>query len=90
MMTIDKKIFIAEIMASVYFVLMFTGVIAGLNYVVVGAIVEFITIPLMLLQVFILGLVGYTLLKKEKKMNYSLALSGLLSAGLVACFFILQ
>lgn len=89
-MTIDKKIFITEIIATVYFVLMFTGVIAGLNYVLVGAIVEFITIPLMLLQVFILGLVGYTLLKKDKKINYRLALSGLLSAGLVICFFVLQ
>lgn len=89
-MTADKKIFIAAILSSVYFSLMFSGVLAGINSVVVGAVAELVTIPLMLLQVFILGFVGYHLLKKEKPMSYRFALSGLISAGLVACFFLVK
>ncbi|MCX2452951.1 hypothetical protein OQX61_16865 [Pedobacter sp. PLR] len=88
MMSTDKKILIAEIMAVAYFVLMFTGVIATINFPVIGAIVEMITIPLMLFQLCVFVIVGYTLLKKDKKMNYELAFSGVMSVGMICFFFI--
>lgn len=88
MMSTDKKLLIAEILATAYFVLMFTGIIASINFPVVGAIVELITIPLMLFQVCIFLIVGYTLLNRDKKMNYELALSGLMSVGLIVYFSI--
>ncbi|MBC8987109.1 hypothetical protein H9X96_15150 [Pedobacter sp. N36a] len=89
-MTADKKIFIAAILSSVYFVLMFTGVFAGINSVVIGAVAELVTIPLMLFQVFILGFIGYNLLKREKPLTYRFALSAIMSAGLVLCFFFVK
>lgn len=89
-MTADKKIFIAAILSSIYFALMFSGVLAAINSILIGAVAEVVTIPLMLLQVFILGFIGYHLLKKEKPMTYRFALSGLISAGLVVCFFLIK
>lgn len=89
-MSTDKKIFIAAILSSVYFILMFTGVLTGINSVLVSVIAEIVTIPLMLLQIFILGFIGYNIFKKEKPMTYRFAFSGLMSAGLVLCFFLVK
>lgn len=86
----DKRVLLASVVSFVYFMLLFAGIPARLNFVMVGVIAEIITIPLMVLQVLILVHVGRRMNVKEARQVWPLVAAAAISLLLIVLFFLVK
>lgn len=86
----DKRILVAAILSSIYFVILFTGVPAMLNSNFVNGLLELFTIPMIILQGSILASAGYRLIRKESRNSLQMMISGALSMGVILSFFFIS
>jgi hypothetical protein len=86
--TLSKKMFIASIGLSIYFTLIFTGLIAKLDWAIIGAIYELITVPLILVVVTLFSFVTFQILVK-KKINAFNVTSSLLNMLIMVLMFLM-
>lgn len=86
----DRRILIAAILSSIYFVILFTEVPAMLNSNLVNVVLELFTIPMIVLQGSILASVCYRLIRKESRSSLKTIVSGVLSMGVILSFFFIS
>ncbi|NQX41929.1 hypothetical protein SAMN05421820_109197 [Pedobacter steynii] len=86
----DKRILLAAILSSIYFVILFTGVPGMLNSNLVNGVLELFTIPMIVLQGSILASVCYRLIRKKSINSLQTIVSGVLSLGVILSFFFIS
>ena len=86
----DKRILIAAILSSIYFVALFIGVPEMIDSNFVFGLVELFTIPMIILQGSILASVCYRLVNKESRNSLQPIVSGVLSLGIILSFFFIS
>ena len=85
----SKKLFFVSIALLIYFLSVFTGIVHKIDFPVVGAIYELITIPLILLvfAVFLYTLFQF-IIKKQR--NYYLMFCSIICGAIIALMFIVE
>ncbi|WP_343533584.1 hypothetical protein [Pedobacter sp.] len=84
----SKKMFFASIGLLIYFSLVFTGLIAKLDNAVIGAIYEFITIPLIASVIAIFAIAAFLFVIRKKTNFYNIASCIVTIAIIVAMFLV--
>ncbi|WP_461788439.1 hypothetical protein [Pedobacter sp.] len=86
---LSKNIFLASIGLLIYFTFAFTGLVAKLDFAIIGAIYELITIPLILVVVALFAFATFQLLVKKKANFYNVA-SSVITMSIIVLMFVIQ
>lgn len=85
-----KLLLIGSLVSAVYFGLLFSNLLQNINSVFVGAVIEFFTFPMILLQVTTIVYTLSMVFIKRSKTSFEIIVPLVISVTLVLCMFLVK